>query len=432
MMASDVNPTENVMPGIAPPPEGPTIVFFGHFGAGNWGNECTLLACLKSVRRLQPGARVICLSSKPQDTLERYGEPVAGLLDLRRDMYDVRDKKRSRVVRLIQLVAAQPVNFVAMLRILRKSDAVVMTGTGMITDWGEGPLGLPLSMWQWSAMASALRCRVIFLSVGVERIEHPTSRLLLRRALRLADYRSFRDDHSRSQLVTAGIPVAEDPIYPDLAFSLPIPVDLRTGRKTGSVAVGVFCHRSRGAASAEDLAEYRSYIEKLGRFVLLLLARKKSVRLIIGDISDVAVIEDLKAWLAPHNPPAIESEPAASVEEVLQQLAGAEFVVATRFHNVLLALHLGIPVLSIAYEGKNDSLMREAGLDDFCQSIDCLDVEKLFDQFCKLEAQSAQIVSQLTLRKEKFQKQLDEQYVKLFGMNGLVNQDARKKNRLWR
>ena len=417
---------------VRPPAGGPTIVFFGHFGAGNWGNECTLLACLKNVRRLQPDARFICLSSKPLDTLERYGEPVVGLLDFRRDMHDVRDKRRSRVVRLIQLVAAQPINFISMLRILRQSDAVVMTGTGMMTDWGEGPLGLPLSMWQWCATASALRCRVFFLSVGVERIEHPTSRHLLRRALGLADYRSFRDDHSRSQLVNAGIPVAEDPIYPDLAFSLPVPDDLLAGRKTGSVAVGVFCHRSRGAASAEDLAAYRSYIEKLGRFVLFLLARNKSVRLVIGDISDVAVIDDLKTWLAPHNPPPIESEPAASVEEVLRQLAGAEFVVATRFHNVLLALHLGIPVLSIAYEGKNDSLMREAGLGDFCQSIDLLDVDKLIDQFCKLEAQSAQIVPQLTLRKEKFQRQLEEQYDKLFGMNGLVSQNTRKKQRHWR
>ena len=41
----------------------------------------------------------------------------------------------------------------------------------------------------------------------------------------------------------------------------------------------------------------------------------------------------------------------------MQQIAEVEVVVASRFHNVLLALLLGKPVVSIAYNQKNDALM---------------------------------------------------------------------------
>jgi polysaccharide pyruvyl transferase WcaK-like protein len=396
-------------------PASRAVVFFGHFGAGNWGNECTLQACLHHVRRVRPNAPLICLSTTPEDTERRYGLPTVGLLDFKRDLRGSRDNRPPRMQRLLQLMAAQPTNLVSMVKTLRQADTVVMTGTGMITDWGEGPLGLPLSMFQWCALAASMRRRVLFLSVGVEQIVSPVARELLRNAMMLADYRSFRDEHSRSQLVAAGMAVQQDPLCPDLAFSLPIPEVARNARKPGTVAVGVFSHRSRGASHGADLAEYRAYVEKMGRLVLHLLSRKKRVRLVIGDTSDIAVVEDLKAWLGARESAPFESEPAQSVEQVMAQLAEAELVVATRFHNVLLALRMGIPVLSIAYEGKNDALMAAMGLGAYCQSIDSLDLAQLFDQFERLEAEAPQLAPRIAQQAEVFRLELDAQYARVFG-----------------
>lgn len=395
--------------------EARAVVFFGHFGAGNWGNECTLQACLHHVRRLRPSARLICLSTTPQDTERRYGLPTVGLVDFKRDSRGSRDKTQPRMQRLVQLMAAQPTNLASMVRTLRQADTLVMTGTGMITDWGEGPLGMPLSMFQWCALAATMRKRVVFLSVGVEQIVSPVARELLRRAMMLADYRSFRDEHSRGQLVATGMNVRQDPLCPDLAFSLPVSESLRAARKPGTVAVGVFSHRSRGASHGDDLAEYRAYVEKIGRLVLHLLSRKKRVRLVIGDTSDIAVVEDLKAWLGARESAPFESEPAQSVEQVMAQLAEAELVVATRFHNVLLALRMGIPVVSIAYEGKNDALMEAMGLGAFCQSIDSLDMSRLFDQLERLEAEAPQLAPRIAQQADVFRLQLDAQYAQVFG-----------------
>jgi len=399
-------------------PASKAVVFFGHFGAGNWGNECTLEACLHHVQRLRPEAPLICLSTRPADTERRYGLQTVGLLDFKRDLRGTRDKTRSRSYRLMQLTAAQPANLLSMVQTLREADTLVMTGTGMITDWGEGPLGLPLSMWQWCALARAMRRRVVFLSVGVEQMVSPVARELLRRAMLLADYRSFRDQHSLGQLVSAGMPVAQDPIVPDLAFSLPVPEHVRAARKPGTVAVGVFSHKSRGVYHVSDLEEYRAYLDKLGGLILHLLSRKKRVRLVIGDVSDIPVVEDLKAWLAAKESAPFESEPAQSVDQVLAQLAEAEMVVATRFHNVLLALRMGIPVVSIAYEGKNDALMKEMGLDAYCQTIDDLDLPRLIQQVERLEAEAPQLAPRIEKQAELFRQQLDAQYARLFAPIG--------------
>ena len=61
----------------------------------------------------------------------------------------------------------------------------------------------------------------------------------------------------------------------------------------------------------------------------------------------------------------------------------------SRFHNVLLALMLGRPVVSMSYNEKNDALMREMGLAAYCQTLDELDPARLRVQFKSLEREAA-------------------------------------------
>ena len=90
-------------------------------------------------------------------------------------------------------------------------------------------------------------------------------------------------------------------------------------------------------------------------------------------------------------------------------------VVATRFHNVLLALRLGIPVQSIAYEGKNDALMQSMGLGAYCQSIDSLDLARLLQQVERLELEAPALEPRIAQRAQELQARLELQYAQLFG-----------------
>ena len=70
----------------------------------------------------------------------------------------------------------------------------------------------------------------------------------------------------------------------------------------------------------------------------------------------------------------------------MRQIAATDVVVATRYHNVVCALKLGKPTVSVGYAEKNDVLMAEMGLGGFCQHVERLDLDRLIEQFTQLVA----------------------------------------------
>ena len=115
------------------------------------------------------------------------------------------------------------------------------------------------------------------------------------------------------------------------------------------------------------------------------------MRVLTGDASDQRTAETLCQMIqsehtGPDRPTIIISEPAHSLDDVMAQIADTDVVVATRYHNVVCALKLGRPTLSIGYADKNDVLLAEMGLGEFCQHIEKLDVDLLTEQFQKLAA----------------------------------------------
>jgi polysaccharide pyruvyl transferase WcaK-like protein len=310
-----------------------------------------------------------------------------------------------------------------------RTDALVMCGTGMLTDCGEGALGLPYDLLKWSIAAKGCGCKLAFVSVGVEPIRHPLAKLFIGTALRVADYRSYRDRQSVSQLERLGLSAREGLVFPDLAFSLPPFVLARAlsapHARPLTVAVGLYDYRCRGQSGSEDSATYADYLEKMGTFVLWLLERGYAVRVVIGDLPyDQPVLVDLRAWLGARGisrqDARLADEPAASVNEVLDQLSLADLVVASRFHNVLLALLLGKPTISLSYNEKNEALMAEVGLADFCQTLDALDLGRLKRQFGDLERTADRLREELPTRVAVLRERLQAQYRYVFELVGGV------------
>src|SRR6516225_5358339 len=48
------------------------ISFYGNFGAGNLGNECTLQAVIEQILRCWPDAQLLCFCASPQDVRTRH------------------------------------------------------------------------------------------------------------------------------------------------------------------------------------------------------------------------------------------------------------------------------------------------------------------------------------------------------------------------
>ncbi len=399
------------------------IALFGAFGVGNLGNECTLQAMVHNLRKHLPDAEIGCICSDPEEVESLYSIPA---FPIRETLFKVPQVKRSAARRLLKKIflgiPAELYRWYKTAKFLTGCDMLVMTGTGMLGDFGILPFDLHYDILRWSIIARLCRCRLFFVSVGAGPICNRLSRCFVKTALRFANYRSYRDSFSKQYLESIGFKTSGDAVYPDLAFSLPQATkpDLagRDGKGT-VVGVGIMTYYNKLHSSERDEGAYRDYIEKVAAFVMWLLQQNYMVRLIIGDATyDGRVREDLRKLLETngfaYSAGRIIDEPAASSDEVLSQLASTDVVVASRFHNVLLALMLSKLVMAISYHEKVAALVAGVGLTEFSQDIEHIDVDKLISQFMELERNAATLKPHLERRTEAYRKALDEQYDHIF------------------
>lgn len=402
------------------------IAVFGAFGSGNLGNECTLYALLANLQRVLPGSSFSTICTGPEETAARYGIPA---FPLRQGRLPQSGNALFRI--LLKLLCAPVMELYRWFKVfslLAGKDMLIMTGTGMLSDVGIVPMGLHYDILRWSIAARLRRCKVCFLSVGVGPIRHPLSRLFVKAALSLAHFRSYRDAFSWSYLQSINYKCCADEVYPDLAFSLPqkmVPASGPAAHPGTVVGLGVITHSRRRATSENDETIYRDYMAKLSAFAAGLLARKYRVRLLIGDVIwDQRAKNDLIATLEqmgwPCDGGSLISRPIASFEDLMAELAETDIVIASRFHNVLLSMAMSKPVVAISFHEKVDALMSAAGLQEYCQDIENIDVDRLIAQVADARANSEWIVQDMKKRAAVYREELDRQYEIVAGLSGLA------------
>lgn len=395
-----------------------TISLFGNFGTQNLGNEYTLRAIIHHARKWLPDAGLLCVCSDPADASARHGLPA--VIMSYRFGGDFQSKRRShnRVLRLLrQLFVRLPLEVTEWIkahRTLSGARMLIMTGTGMLGDFGISPFALHYEILKWSIIARLCGARLLFVSVGAGPIEHPLSRWLVTRALSLAHYRSYRDEFSRAYLKGIGFDTKDDFVYPDLAFSLVPATAAPNGTAIREIGVGLMDYYGREGDPERGEAVYQRYLKAMAGFVAWLLSRDYTVRLLIGDVAyDRRIAGDVLASLGDAGA-RIVHQPVDSFEELIIQLDKTDMVVATRFHNVLFALMMGKPVVAISYHQKIASLMEGMGLAGYCQTLDELEVPALTERFLEAERNSAALKASIKLRAEEYRLALDEQYRRIF------------------
>jgi polysaccharide pyruvyl transferase WcaK-like protein len=402
------------------------IGLFGIFGSGNFGNECTLDAMVFNVRRYMPDAEIRCICSSPEAVASRHKISASVI---KRTMNASWSRQHGPIMRIVRRVAIgiplELYRWAAAIRTVMNTDVLIMTGTGMLGDFGIAPLGLHYDILRWSIIAKLCRRKVFFVSVGVGPIHCRLSRWFVRAALALADYRSYRDTFSRDYLASIGFKRAGDAVYPDLAFSLPvarIPDRRPEAGQQPVIGVGLMTYYDRRSTSEHGEGIYREYVETLASFVTWLLEHKYTVRLLIGDAAyDTRAMDDLRASLGKRGVNerlGLGAQPIASEAEVLSELAATDVVVASRFHNVLLALMLDKPVIAISYHEKIDALMAGFGLGPYCQDIERIDLDRLIRQLAALENDAAILTPRIRQTAEAYRRVLDDQYERIFNIVG--------------
>lgn len=424
---------------------------FGHYGHRNLGDESITEAVIQNLRSRWPDVEVTGFSMDPQDTARRYRirafpirqldrVPRTGAIatsgdPTREDPIPATDRSRfgllrdylKRIALLralvhsarfalgLPLVLGREFAFLrSSYRIARGIDCFFIAGSNQFLDNFGGVWGFPYTLLKWTVLARCAGARVVFVSVGAGPIDSLWSRIMVRAALLLSEYVSFRDPGSRRLIEWFGSG-GRWHVYPDLAQSLLF--ERLTARAESSrpvVGINPMPVYDRRYWYTRDDVRYESYVGQLSRFASRLMRERYRIFFFSTQPTDEGVIDDVMARLpgdlvAAGGPPD-RMKPSNTVAELMNVFGSADIVVATRYHGTVLGLHARRPVLAICYYRKTREVLQSMGQEDYAVDVDDLDDADLWRRFEMLVANRHEEIRKIERGGEKVHALLAEQY----------------------
>lgn len=402
-MAGHVRPARNAGRREPTPRIGPqtlrSVAFYGFLGSGNIGNDASLETLLWWFRERMPQVRLSCVTIAPDETQARYGLPSLPLATGRPPSHT-----RTRASVLHRL-AGRIRDIPHAVTIARSADAVVVPGMGVLEEkLGTRPWGMPAWLLSVAVACRLLGRRFVLIGVGAEPIAHPVTRRIFHALVRSSAYVSYRDAESASAMRDSGR--RPDAVGTDIAFAHPAPVD--PVPQPGLIVFGVMDYHGPADDRDEGRAVHEQYVASMVEAVAGLVGAGDRVEIVVGDSVDVSVGERIRDHVLrrlPEAAGAVAVRVATTFEELTKQMSGAEVVVASRYHNVICALRLGRPVISLSYGDKNAWLMRRFGLEGHERPIEELQPQALLAEIAGLRPDGAALSERILATAGELQRE---------------------------
>jgi polysaccharide pyruvyl transferase WcaK-like protein len=385
---------------------------FGLLGSGNSGNDASMETVLAYLRETHPEVVVDALCGGPERVRASYGIEAAPMF-----WYQKFEQRRTRIPAAFLKVLGKGIDTVRIASWVRRHDAVIVPGAGALeTTLPQRAWGFPYALLVLTASGRLFRTKVALVSVGADLINKRATRWVSNATARLAAYRSYRDVYSRDAMRQRGIDTSADAVYPDLVFGVPTP-PYEPGDPQ-LVGVGVMAYYGGNDDRRQAAQIHSHYVETMTRFTRWLVDNGYRVRLFGGDNKfDGEVAEriqaDLRGYRTDLDPSLVSVAAVSTYPELIRELAPVGLVVATRYHNVMCALKLCKPTLSLGYSRKFISLMADMGLADFNQFADSVHLDRLIEQFTALESRRGQLAQKMADRNAANVASLEEQFTVL-------------------
>lgn len=403
------------------------VALFGEVGVGNLGNDASFAACAALLRERVPDVRITVLGRdvglRPGEGPDAFDDAVplrSGLaLRLRRS------GRRGPFAR----AAAKVADLGHLVGVVGRYDAVVVPGTGVLEQVRRG---LPSAVLVWLLLLS-VACRLRGVPLGwfalgggayPSRVAAWTAGL----AARGARYRSFRDAVTRDAL-PAWSWAPGDAVTHDVVFARHEAVAAWTPHAAAAdpatVAVAVIDHDPPGPLGT---ALRRKYLDRTSALVRALARSGAAVELVAADRADhepVAVV--LQGATA-----ASLTDPAGEVADIpvrtekggfdalLASTAGADVVVASRFHVLVAATLARRPVVALSHADKDAALLERTGLARYLVPIDETDVDRVLGLVAAAAGDTARIARTLDAACRAAHADVHEEADRMVAALGLV------------
>ncbi len=434
------------------------IGVFGHYGNGNLGDEAITEATIASARRLL-GADDVCLYSiVPADSAFRHGldaypirrgsapvlaaaasagasgnvqtaraTSVAETVPTENSLRNL--LKRSKLIRSCANIARATIALPGRMageclflwqswQSLRGLDLMIVAGSNQYLDNFGGIMGFPYTLLKWAVLCRLRGAKVVYLSIGAGPIDSRISRTMVRLAIRLGQYHSYRDEASL-QLIEGPDARMNGVVYPDLACNLDYEeTDIDYDSTSPVVAINPMPVYG-DYWFVQDEAKYRGYLTKLAELIVHADQRGSRVLLFPTQTRDMDAIIDLVGILKGLSSSAAEKVQIADADtsqDVMRIIQSAHIIVPTRFHGAVLGILAKRLVLGVCYQAKAVAVLEAAGQRPFAFMLDDMKVTDLTDAFDRLWRDRQTALKSIRSRSTEVRAAIDEQYRLVLGL----------------
>lgn len=287
------------------------FVLSGYFGFKNFGDEAILSVLVNKLQQYKH--RITVISSDPQYTIGKFKH--------------IRSVYTFKIPDIIGAIA--------------KSDFLISGGGSLLQD--ATSLKSLIYYLFIIFIGLVLGKKVIIFAQGIGPIKTPIGQFLTKNLLKHCTYVSVRDKKSYELLNSWGI---KTDLLCDPIFSTTIP----NVEKNGSVAVQLRNFKTM----SED------FIDRLAQKVATEFSDKNIEIFSFQDALDLEVCQKFEKAINMLNPSiktTIHSD--LTDEEIISELSKSEYVVAMRFHAIIIALLANIKTLAINYDIKVEKIASE-------------------------------------------------------------------------
>lgn len=289
------------------------VVISGYYGFKNFGDELILSILTEKLKNLN--AEITVFSSDP---------------DWSRKNYDINAIKSFDLKNVIKTI--------------KNSDVLISGGGSLLQDATSLKSLVYYSLIIFIALC--LKKKVIIFAQGIGPINNLFAQKIVFTLLKKCDYLSVRDEKSHALLTKNGI---SSDLVCDPAFTLP---DIPAAKE---LAVGIQLRSFKTMNS--------DFIKKLADITSRKFPDKKIIILPFQAALDNNVCEEFIKELKLVNPD-INAKILYNVSysEIINAISKLEYLIAMRFHALVIGLKYGVKSLGINYDQKVEKLALEAGI----------------------------------------------------------------------
>jgi polysaccharide pyruvyl transferase WcaK-like protein len=324
-------------------------------------------------------------------------------------------------VRIVQAGVRELRHWIDGYRFLRTQDLLIVSGGGQLDEEWGGPWGHPFALFRWAMLARMAGVPSAVASIGTGKLRWTTSRWFVFVALRLAQYRSYRDKNSRK--IAAGIlrRTSTDPIVPDLAFGLSVPEQgrsssirlLAANRAVIAISPIAFGKPNNWPKSNQEL--YSRYLKQLTKAVSIFLERGYFLVMVSSSRGDdESVIPEILKSLDDESKKKVAQQiyvPRITTWRDYVDVAGAvDFLITSRLHSTILGFIARRPTIAISFDPKVDWVMEDLGQTEYLLHIHDFIAEDIVNAIDRVQLGRAEVVENVAAYQSRTTNTLATQY----------------------